>query len=102
MAAITLAAPLPEDLTAHVEVRGNRDGLAQEIECRADALKSLCGWMTQTIGYAFAGLVVEQDERWSLRYLFHSTASPSSWIHVLVHAPLEHTRFPSVSEMIHA
>jgi formate hydrogenlyase subunit 5 len=102
MAAITLAAPLPEDLTAHVEVRGNRDGLAQEIECRADALNSLCAWMTQTIGYAFAGLVVEQDERWSLRYLFHSTASPSSWIHVLVHAPLEHTRFPSVSEMIHS
>jgi len=102
MDAITLAAPLPEDLTAHVQIRGNRDGPADEIECRAGALRALCAWIAQTIGYAFAGLIVEEDERWTLRYLFHSTESPSGWVHVLVHAPLEHTRFPSVSEVIHA
>jgi formate hydrogenlyase subunit 5 len=102
MAASTLTTPLPEDLTAHVELRGNGDGLAQEIECRPAALQALCGWMTQTAGYAFAGLVVEQDELWSVRYLFHSTDSSSSWTHVLVRAPLEDTRFPSVSEVIHA
>ena len=93
MEAISLSAPLPEDLTAHVEVRDDRDGLAHEIECRADALKALCAWITQTIGYAFAGLIVEEDERWALRYLFHSTESPSRWRHVRVHAPLERTRF---------
>ena len=102
MEAITLAAPLPADLTPHVEVREDRDGLAHEIECRADALKALCAWITETLGYAFAGLIVEEDERWALRYLFHSTESASGWIHVLVRAPLEHTRFPSVSEVIHA
>jgi formate hydrogenlyase subunit 5 len=102
MEAITLAAPLPEDLRAQVEVRSNRCGPAHEIECRAEALKALCAWITQTMGYAFAGLIVEQDERWSLRYLFHSTESPSSWIHVLVLGPLAQTRFPSVSEVIHA
>ncbi len=102
MEANTLAAPLPQDLTAHVEVRDGRDGLAREIECRADALAALCAWIVRTIGHAFAGLIVEQDERWTLRYLFHSTESPSSWIHVLVRAPLDHTAFPSISEVIHA
>lgn len=85
-----------------VEIRDDRDGVAQEIECRADALKALCAWITQEIGYAFAGLIVEEDECWVLRYLFHSTESSASWTHVLVRAPLEHTRFPSVSEVIHA
>ncbi len=102
MEAATLAAVVPEELTAHVEVRGNCGDVAHEIECRAGALKALCEWITRAMGYAFAGLVVEQHEHWSLRYLFHSTESPSSWIHVLVRAPLEHTRFPSVSELIHA
>lgn len=102
MEATTLTAPLPEDLTARVEMRGNCDGPAHEIECRADTLKALCAWVTETSGYAFAGLIVEQEERWALRYLFHSTDSPSSWIHVLVGAPLEHTRFPSVSDVIQA
>ncbi len=100
MEAITFAAVFPEDLSAHVEVR-NLGGLVHEIDCRADALKALCAWITQTIGYAFAGLIVEQNEGWLLRYLFHSTESPSSWIHVLVRGPLEHTRFPSVIEVIH-
>ena len=103
MDAVTLAAPLPDDLRAHVEIRrGSRDGLADEIECRAGALKALCAWITQTIGYTFAGLIVEEDDRWTLRYLFHSTESPSSWIHVIVCTPIEQTRFPSLSEVIHA
>jgi formate hydrogenlyase subunit 5 len=97
-----LAAPLPEDLSARIELRGSLGGLTHEIECREDSLKALCVWITQTLGYAFAGLVVEQETRWSLRYLFQSTELPSRWIHVLVGGPLEQTRYPSVTEVIHA
>lgn len=73
------------------------------IECIAAHLVDLCGWLVDTPGCSFAGLIVEeQEDAWSLRYVFYAADAQSGWIHVVVREPLSHPVFPSISERVHA
>ncbi len=107
MDAMTLAAIIPEQWSTRVESLAVRHGAGYQIECRPDALRELCTWIVNTLGYAFAGLVVEQAahaqsaHEWELRYIFDSTQMPG-WMHVIVREGRAHGRLPSISDTIHA
>lgn len=101
MEAMTLAASIPERWSTRVETLEDRHGSGYEVECRAGALRELCKWIAQTLGYAFAGLIVEQSFEWRLRYMFHSMETPG-WLHVVLRQGLAHRQFPSISDAIHA
>lgn len=94
---------LPHSATARVPQE-----LPQQITCPPQALVGWCDWITHTLGWAFAGLIVEQQARaWSLRYPFYSClqgAGPSqgAWTHLVVQQPLEQLRYPSISAHVHA
>ncbi len=102
MASAPLALSVPEEWSTRVRIRDDARGLQREIECRPEAVKPLCSWVIQTIGYAFAGLIVEEAGEWRLRYAFYSTEAPSAWIYIVAHAPHAQTRFSSITEVIHA
>jgi formate hydrogenlyase subunit 5 len=126
MRAAAIVPPMPDDWCIRRSVHRDFQGLRCEMEARPEAFKALCRWTAETLGYAFAGLVVEQHrEEWLLRYLFHATAAralaleargsrPSAtedgangasacgWIHVLLRQPLAQVNFPSLSDSIHA
>jgi len=80
-----------------------RDGAAGvlELECGPGALAALCGRVFGEWGYNFAGLVVEEAAAWELRYLFYGDAA-AGWLHVVLHAPLEEPRVPSIAAVVHA
>ncbi|MGH7779196.1 MAG: hypothetical protein ACREQR_05145, partial [Candidatus Binataceae bacterium] len=42
---------------------------ACEIECEGDLVPELCGWLVSEFRYSFGGLIVEQRDRWELRYV---------------------------------
>ncbi len=102
MKSATLTAHIPQEWSDHVAIRHDPRGLGYEIECRPAALKHLCTWIAQTLGFVFAGLVVEQTDEWSLAYLFYSTEAPWGWIRLSMRQPLDEVRFPSISDAIHA
>ena len=102
MEAMTLTASIPEQWSTRLETVEFRDGVGYEVECRPDALRELCNWIDDTLGYAFAGLIVEQGaHEWALRYLFQSPQVPG-WTHILVRAGRSHGGLPSISDLIHA
>jgi formate hydrogenlyase subunit 5 len=126
MEAAGVIPPMPEEWCIHRAVHRDSRGLRCEIEGQPQALKALCRWIAETLGYVFAGLVVEQHSKeWLLRYVFHATAprlarpdihTPTraaaeaapgsecacSSIHVLLRQPLAQVHFPSLSDSLHA
>jgi formate hydrogenlyase subunit 5 len=94
---------IPEPWSQHLDVRYDDHGLRCEIHSGPESLPELCTWIAQTLGYSFAGLIVEQQPReWLLRYLFYGAEAAAGWIHVLVEQPLVEPHFRSISEPIHA
>ena len=70
--------------------------------CAHAALADLCGRLFLEWGYAFAGLIVEeQPDEWLLRYCFHGTRE-DGWVHVLLRAPLDERAVPTIVRVVHA
>ena len=63
-------------------------------------LPSLCQVLVQEGGYLFAGLVVEERDEWSLRYVFLN--AHSGWAHLIVRLPHGAPKVPSISAQVHA
>ena len=63
-------------------------------------LASACEFLVHEAGYLFAGLIVEERDEWSLRYLFLNTHS--GWAHLVLTLPLACPRLPSISAQVHA
>ena len=62
-------------------------------------LASTCEFLVHEAGYLFAGLIVEERDEWSLRYLFLNTHS--GWAHLVLTLPLACPRLPSISAQVH-
>jgi formate hydrogenlyase subunit 5 len=103
MQAAVVSAQILEHWSPSVDVRRDRRDRWYEVETRSQTLEPLCSWIVHTLGYVFAGLVVEQQpEEWLLRYLFHATTAESVWVHVIARRALSRPRFPSISAAVHA
>ena len=80
-----------------VSCRLDGEARINEATCKRSVLSELCRDLFHERGLAFAGLVVEEDEReWRLRYVFYGERD-AGWVHVLVTAPIEERVFPSVA-----
>jgi formate hydrogenlyase subunit 5 len=67
---------------------------------RAEALPLLAQFLFWDVGCSFGGLIVEQREEWTLRYVF--LISGDCWIHFILRLPLATRIVPSISAQIHA
>ncbi|MDE3151562.1 MAG: NADH-quinone oxidoreductase subunit C, partial [Gemmatimonadota bacterium] len=75
---------------------------ALELACAPDLLVEASRWLLAGGRWVFAGLVVEErTDEWRLRYVYHG-AVPDGWVHLVVRSPIEHRRFPSLVDVIHA
>ncbi len=80
------------------------------LECDASVIQRVCDWLFTELGYAFAGLVVEETpSQWLLRYLFvndrvesETRSSGSGRIHVLVRLDKPQSTVPSISAYVYA
>ncbi|HEY6321781.1 MAG TPA: NADH-quinone oxidoreductase subunit C [Thermoanaerobaculia bacterium] len=78
------------------------DGARSEVSCAPAVLADLCAWLFQEMGFAFAGLIVEEGvAEWQLRYVFYGE-HPAGQVHVLLGAPLAERRIPSIAAAVHA
>ena len=64
------------------------------------ALPSLCQTLVHDADYLFAGLIVEERDEWSLRYVFLNARA--GWAHVLLRLPRANPKVPSISAQVHA
>ncbi|HZO80345.1 MAG TPA: NADH-quinone oxidoreductase subunit C [Candidatus Binataceae bacterium] len=104
-----MAAVLHE-LAEHAEVRwtgrvrptlnGAPDADCQ-LQCEASDLPEICNWLFSERHYSFGGLVVEQRQRWELRYLFYGEGK-EGWVHVVTYLPESGERIPSIAKLVHA
>jgi formate hydrogenlyase subunit 5 len=65
-----------------------------------EALPSLAQFLFWDAGCSFGGLIVEEREEWTLRYVF--LIPGDSWIHFILRLPLATRTVPSISAQIHA
>ena len=85
-----------------VEVRLDAAHPQCELECEDGALADVCAWLSEEMGYSFAGLIVgESPSRWELRHVFYG-APPAGWVHALAYQPLDSPTFPSITSRVHA
>jgi formate hydrogenlyase subunit 5 len=88
------------------EAAYRRDPTTGAVELRASraVVPELCGRLFLDWGFAFAGMIVEEEEdeaRWTLRYVFHGDRT-TGCVEVVAHAPLAERTFPSVVRWVHA
>ena len=70
--------------------------------CGSEYLSSICDWLFNQAGYAWAGLFVEEySDRWELRYAFYGNQKAGQ-VHLIVRVPLEKSSVPSIAEPVHA
>lgn len=68
----------------------------------AEALRPLCLWLFQELGYRFATLIVEEHgEHWQLRYIFLDPVG-HGWVYLERQQPLAQTRVASIGDAVHA
>ena len=83
-----------------VRISLDRHNHACSIECAPEILGDVCGWLFDDLGLAFATLVVEEDERWSLSYLFYDDMG--GWVSVRSTYDPSSRTVPSISDRVHA
>ncbi len=88
-------------LWPEVEINMDAPSMTAEIRCKPKEVAPLCDWLFHQQNYHFGGLVVEENGRWELYYLFVGEGERGR-IQVRTSAPLEERRFESVSVRIHA
>jgi formate hydrogenlyase subunit 5 len=74
------------------------------LACRRDNLAEVCAWLFEDLGYAFAMLIVEEDQAgavWSLVYVFYDSAG-AGWAMAHLDQPLADMTVPSITEHVHA
>jgi len=72
-----------------------------ELRCAPARAADVCGQLAGPWSYAFAGLVVEEeDAAFQLRYVLYGEAP--GWVHVLVEAPLADASVPTITPVVHA
>jgi formate hydrogenlyase subunit 5 len=86
---------------AKIQIRLDAKQSLCELTCGSDTIVELCGWLFRDLGYSFAGLIVEENNEWVLRYVFYGERN-MGWIHILVRRTLSAKLFPSISEAVHA
>ncbi|MFZ0890229.1 MAG: NADH-quinone oxidoreductase subunit C [Candidatus Binataceae bacterium] len=74
---------------------------ACRLECEPQVLPEICNWLFSDLHYSFGGLIVEQQARWQLRYVFYG-GREAGWVHVLTHLSAAEDTVPSVSTLVHA
>lgn len=81
--------------------RIEEDGSAL-ITCDIATLRELCEWLFCENNYAFATLIVEDEEAdWLFRYIFYGDAEVGV-VHVCMKQPKSNTVAPSISAGVHA
>lgn len=96
--AVQVQAILPnEDIQTNLVSHSKMAG----IRCKPDLVPRVCEWLFGQ-QYHFAGMVVEENaSQWDLFYIFVGDGEKGC-IRVTTSAPLENTKFQSVSMLIHA
>ena len=73
-----------------------------EIECSAETIPELCGWLHSERGYAFAGFIAEEREsQWELRYVWYGNGE-EGFIHVVARQPIAEQTFGTLIGRVHA
>jgi formate hydrogenlyase subunit 5 len=86
-----------------VVANADHEGLLCHLKCGAEELRPVCEWLTRSLGFSFATLIVEEEPEstWTLKYLFYKNAgwpwaSIEFWPDAII-API-----PSISAVAHA
>jgi formate hydrogenlyase subunit 5 len=99
--AASFAAALVARFGPAVSLHRDGEGAGLSILARdSSVLPPLSRYLVWEAGCAFGGLIVEERETWSLRYLFLMPGA--GWAHVLLSFPLDSGTVPSISAEVHA
>ena len=98
----SLAAAIEQRFASAVSPSANEDSRFDLafIVTQPEALPSLAQFLFWDVGCSFGGLIVEEREEWTLRYVF--LIPGNGWIHFILRLPLATRTVPSISAQIHA
>jgi formate hydrogenlyase subunit 5 len=82
-------------------IHDGSDETASQVECQPSQLAEVCTWLFSDCDYSFGSLIVEQRQRWDLRYVFYG-GRQAGRIHVTTSLPPGEHRLPSISRFIPA
>jgi Ni,Fe-hydrogenase III component G len=73
------------------------------LRCGIDQLVELSQWLTDDLGFAFATLIVEEEQNagWSLLYIFYKDDESASWAYVELELVPGAKSVPSISGLAH-